>query len=194
MKPITATINASHTLPPITTIRTTYYRPERRSDVRWIVLHATHGAEGLGRAAATCRTLRERRVSAHYVLDTQAVIQCVPEDAEAWHAGRNANMRGIGIELCGSASQTREQWLDAQSLPMLENAARLIADICRRHTLPAALLTAPDLLAGRYGITTHAHVTAAFPSDTTHWDPGLGFPLREVIAAALHALERSDAP
>lgn len=130
---------------------------------------------------ANCSPLRKR--SAHYFVDTSEVIQCVRPDCEAWHAGTHANVYGIGIELCGQATQTREQWLDALSLPMLNIAARLVRDLCDAYAIPAQLLGPSDLQRYVHGITTHATISAAFPRETNHTDPGAGFPLTEFANA-----------
>ena len=132
--------------------------------------------------------MRLRRVSAHYCLDTRDVVRCVPENSEAWHAGKNANRHGIGIELCGSPYQTRADWLDDLSRPMLAHCARLLADLSVSHGIPLISRTAPELAELVPGVTTHAAVSSAFPADTSHWDPGPGFPLEELLEAARAAL------
>lgn len=130
------------------------------------------------------RPRKRARSSAHYILDGRDIVHLVDEEAEAWHAGATANKHGIGLELCGSPNQTREDWLDANSLPMLAHAARLIAELSERHQIPLRVCTGVDLGARRAGVTTHAFVTSAFPADTTHWDPGPAFPLHELVSAA----------
>jgi len=162
------------------------HRAHRRGKLLWIVLHCTAGREGPGRAIRCASYMRQSRraCSAHYVLDTRDIVRCVNDQAEAWHAGPTANMHGIGIELCGSPHQSREQWLDAQSLPMLENAALLIRNLSELHGIPLRVRTGHDLLERLPGVTTHAHVTTAFPEETTHWDPGPAFPLHELVQAA----------
>ena len=92
-------------------------------------------------------------------------------------------MHGIGVELCGRADQTREQWLDQSSLPMLCIAARLVAQLCLVHQIPPRLLSRDELRRVTPGITTHAAITDAFHGETTHSDPGAGFPLAEFVLA-----------
>ena len=170
---------------------TAHRRAVRRGPVLWLVLHSTEGYEGPGRAIACARWLakpkkRGRRSSAHYILDGRDIVHLVHDDAEAWHAGTTANKHGIGIELCGSARQTREQWLDAQSAPMLIHAAMLIRALADRHAIPLNVACAQDLKQFRRGVTTHADVTMAF-GETTHWDPGPSFPMMDLIIAARRA-------
>jgi len=159
-----------------------------------IIVHCTDGHEGPtkdGDVAAMFADpdLKPRR-SAHYVIDTDSVTQCVPDNLEAWHCGRTGNQRGIGIELCGRANQSYDQWHDALSLPMLSIAARLIAELCTRHNIPAVHLASPDLMANRGGITTHASVSIAW-GESSHTDPGPGFPMVKLVAAVRTALGRS---
>ena len=75
----------------------------------------------------------------------------------------------------------------AYSRAVLARAGRLAAVICARHRLPVVWLRAPELQAGRRGVTRHADVGTAFRR-TDHWDPGPGFPV-----VCFLALVRRDA-
>lgn len=119
------------------------------------------------------------QASAHYCVDDDSVICCVPPDRIAWHApGANAN--GIGIEHAGYARQSRTQWLDDYSLRMLQLSAALTAWLCKRFTIPAQFIMADHLRRGARGITTHAEVSRAF-GKSTHYDPGPFFPVTEYL-------------
>jgi N-acetyl-anhydromuramyl-L-alanine amidase AmpD len=120
------------------------------------------------------------KVSAHYCVDNDTVVQCVRDEDVAWHAP-GANHDGIGIEHSGRAKQTGRDWADAYSTAMLDRSAALVADLCRRHSIPVAWLYAADLLAGKRGITTHKAVSDAFKR-SSHWDPGTGFPVERYLA------------
>ncbi len=117
--------------------------------------------------------------SAHYAVDVAEVIQCVPENLQAWHDGDN--WQSIGIEICGQASWTREQWLSPDVYPVLERAAALVADIAARRGIP--IVHRPDDLRAP-GIRTHAEVTALLGLTEGHTDPGQGFPLDVCLALA----------
>lgn len=68
--------------------------------------------------------------SFHYAVDDMEVVQGVPENRTAWHAGDgigSGNMHGIGIEICYSKSGG-ERFEKAE-----DNAAELIADILKRY-------------------------------------------------------------
>jgi hypothetical protein len=176
-------------LPPIRFVQARWYRgAPRRFRPMWIVLHCTDGAEGPAKAedgAAELASIPEtgRKRSIHWIVDSNSIVQCVPTTCEAWHAGRTANMLGEGIELCGRASQTREEWMDATSLPMLALAARLVRSRADAWGIPLRFVSATQLRARLPGITTHAEITRAFPAETTHTDPGAGFPLADFLAA-----------
>lgn len=167
-----------------------YRRASRRSAPLWVVIHATHGAEGVGKARQGALELHRlpldappsKRRSAHVFVDTAEIVQCVPWLCEAWHAGKTANRYGEGIELCGRADQSAAQWLDAKSLPMLALGARLVRWRCEANSLPLEWLTASDLQQFRRGITSHAEISRAF-RESTHWDPGPAFPIGAFLDA-----------
>jgi N-acetyl-anhydromuramyl-L-alanine amidase AmpD len=186
-------IVAVRALPRIAFVESKWYRRSvRRGVPLWIVIHCTEGHEGAGKAFDCAHELANiaprdkggNPRSTHLVIDSADCIQCVPFEREAYHCGTTGNIYGEGIELCGMAEQTRAEWLDAQSLPMLAIAAHVIkwrSDVLR---LPLVHVTAEGLRAKQPGITTHADITAAFPRDTTHTDPGPNFPLAELLEAA----------
>ncbi len=131
-------------------------------------------------------------VSAHYCVDADSVIQCVREKDIAWHA-RGGNTNSIGVELAGFASQTRRDWGDPYSAAVLERAAGLVAQVCRRRRVPVRWLVAEDLVAGRRGLTGHSEVSDAF-KQSDHWDPGDGFPVEafvDQVRAAQQAQRRA---
>lgn len=178
---------AAPALPPLRVLLAKYKRAQRRHAPIWIVIHCTAGAEGKGKAWDGAHELHNcpptRKRSAHYFVDSAEVVQCVAPNSEAWHAGKHANVYGIGIELCGRATQTRAQWLDGDSLPTLRLAARLVHELCATYQIPKVLLSGDQLQRVLPGITTHAAVSAAFPAETDHTDPGPHFPLEEFVAA-----------
>jgi N-acetyl-anhydromuramyl-L-alanine amidase AmpD len=157
-----------------------------------IVLHATDGCEGVTKDTDCAAMFAapflegETKRSAHYVIDANSVTHCVRDEFVAWHCGHQGNTIGIGIELCGRADQTRAQWLDALSLPMLCIAARLCADLCHVWSIPVRVVNDRGLLAGAAGITTHSFVSMAW-RETDHHDPGPGFPLGAFVTAVAQA-------
>lgn len=120
------------------------------------------------------------KVSAHYCVDANSIVQCVRDQDVAW-AAPGANSDGIQIEHAGRAKQTGRDWSDAYSTAMLERSATLVAELCRKYKIPVTWLYAADLVAGKRGITTHDAVSKAFKRGN-HWDPGTGFPAERYLA------------
>ncbi len=132
------------------------------------------------------------QASAHYCVDEDSIVQCVDERDVAWGAP-GANKNGVHVELAGRAAQTDRDWSDDYSNAELELAAKLVADVCSRNSIPVAFVDAEGLLSGERGITTHVTITAAGRlakergqandmTKNTHWDPGHSFPMDEFIA------------
>jgi N-acetyl-anhydromuramyl-L-alanine amidase AmpD len=165
----------------------------RRIDL--IVIHTMESDEK-GESAENCAQWFRNptaKVSAHYCVDADSIVQCVRDVDVAW-AAPGANSNGIQIEHAGRAKQTGREWADAYSTAMLDRSAALVAELCRKHTIPATWLYAADLKAGRRGITTHKAVSDAFKR-STHWDPGSGFPVEGYLSRVRAALgEAGDVP
>lgn len=151
---------------------------------RWIVLHSMEAPEKGDCAELVARYFARpsTKASAHFCVDNDSIVQCVPAERVAWHAP-GANQYGIGIEHAGYARQTAAQWRDGYSLAMLDLSARLCAELVHHFAIPCEFVAAADLRAQRAGITTHREVTRAWPDKGTHTDPGSGFPLREYLDA-----------
>ncbi|NUT55155.1 MAG: N-acetylmuramoyl-L-alanine amidase [Thermoleophilia bacterium] len=132
------------------------------------------------------------KVSAHYCVDANSIVQCVRDQDVGWHAP-GANHDGIGIEHAGRAKQTGREWEDEYSESMLEQSAKLVASLCRTYKIPVAWLYAADLKAGKRGITTHDAVSKAFKRGS-HWDPGTGFPIERYLALVRASLGEAGGP
>lgn len=76
-------------------------------DAEFIVVHNTaNDAPAANEIAYMIRN--DLETSFHYAIDDKYVVQGIPEDRNAWHAGDGAegkgNRKGIGIEICYSLS------------------------------------------------------------------------------------------
>lgn len=154
---------------------------------RLIVVHCMEAAETHGTAESVAAWFAGKRgeapkTSAHYCVDDNGIVCCVPSDRVAWHAP-GANSDGIGVELAGYARQTHDEWLDPYSRAMLMQAARLLAALSLKHDIPLTFVGEPNVLAGHHGVTTHAIISHAYKK-STHTDPGPGFPMDMLIAWA----------
>lgn len=147
----------------------------RKVDV--VVLHSMEMDEKGTTAESCAQWFRNpaAKVSAHYCVDANSIVQCVREKDIAWHAP-GCNHNGIGIEHAGRARQSRAEWLDDYGVAMLNRSAVLVAHVCQRHRIPVTWLHPADLVAGKRGITSHNNVSKAFHRGS-HWDPGPGFPM-----------------
>ena len=109
--------------------------------IRQLILHYTGmktGAEAEARLADP-----EARVSAHYLLhEDGGIVQMVPEELRAWHAGRSRwrgrddlNGSSIGIELVNPGHEWGYRpFAEAQMRQLL----RLVADLSVRHGIDRA--------------------------------------------------------
>ena len=70
----------------------------------------------------------DRGASAHAFVDWEDVVQTIPYDEVAWHAGPTANSRYIGIELCRPSSHEPDKFERVWN-----NAVSLFADLFREH-------------------------------------------------------------
>lgn len=71
-----------------------------------------------------------KQVSYHYAVDDKEIVQGIPENRNAWHAGDGngkGNREGIAIEICYSKSGG-ERFMRAE-----QNAADLVVDILNRY-------------------------------------------------------------
>ena len=115
--------------------------------------------------------------SIHVCVDSNSAVQCLPDGDTAWHSGNwTVNLRSLGIELAGTASQNKQQWGDPYSLAELRQAAKIVAMWCRKYDIPAVHLTPMGVKNGKRGICGHNDVTAAFKTVGGHTDPGQQFP------------------
>jgi N-acetyl-anhydromuramyl-L-alanine amidase AmpD len=121
-------------------------------------------------------------VSVHYVVGPDDICQGKSEDLIAYHVG-TANPGTIGIEQCGYAAFTRDQWLAAGDPTIqLTNLAELMADISARNPLIGLrwLADGEALYAWNNkhtlgGWVTHKQLSRIGIS-TGHTDPGDGYP------------------
>src|SRR4051812_2758191 len=97
--------------------------------VRRVVIHTTEFGKGFpepsksgqAHAVAGYFTQASSGGSAHYVIDVEHEEHCVHDNAIAWHAPPNSG--SIGIEVCGRAAYTHEQWLSDDLKPLLNKVA-----------------------------------------------------------------------
>ena len=154
-----------------------------------IVIHGTvspceaGGARNIAHFFAT----ETNKTSAHYVVDPGEVIQCVGDHTVAYHAPPNQD--SIGVELCDPVTGSAARWNDANHTAMLERAADLVAQLCLAYKVPIVKLSSGQLVAGQHGICGHVDVSNAW-HQTTHTDPGAGFPWDRFMTLVKAATDR----
>lgn len=111
--------------------------------------------------------------------------QLLGPEAGPFHAPP-LNKTWWGICIPGRANQTREQWLDPESLAGIRAVAAFIVQKSQIDGFPLEFVDAAGLKAGRRGYTSHYQVSLAF-HQTDHTDPGPSFPW-DVLAAEITAL------
>jgi len=167
----------------ITFTRSRWYQPGPRGvAIDLVVLHTTEGGHNAQDVADFCQN-RSDKVSAHFFVDNNSIVQGV-KVADIAYAAPGANRNGIQIEQVGFAAYTEADWLGPH-LGTLCNTARLLAHCFRRYQIPITPVDPQGLAAGHRGVTTHKWVNDAF-HDSTHTDPGPGYPLDKVIQLGWH--------
>jgi len=113
---------------------------------------ATPGASSSNESAYFHNAYRE--ASAHFFVDYSAIVQIIPENEIAWHAGPTANHRDLSVELCHftDPEKFQETW---------KRGVWLAADICLRYGFDPGNI---------YQMHTHAWVSETW-GETDHTDP-----------------------
>lgn len=161
-----------------------------------LVVHSMEGPEGDQSAESCARYFANHPgvdsrgkpsfPSAHVCGDNNSRVRCVL-DRDVANAAPGANHNGLHYEFPGTATQTRDQWLDPYGQGALDQGAAQFAEWVTAYDLPVRFVDHLELLAGQVsgtrvrGITTHAAVARAF-GRSTHWDPGPGFPMDDLLA------------
>ncbi|SHI63832.1 N-acetylmuramoyl-L-alanine amidase [Clostridium cavendishii DSM 21758] len=92
--------------------------------------------------------------SAHYFVDWNGVIQIIPGNEQAWHAGGYANRNYLSIEMCNPRSGNIEQFNEGY-----KNTVELAASICKSNGWNSA-----------NNIFSHKYISDTY-RQTDHQDP-----------------------
>ncbi len=171
---------------------------------RILVIHFTSGASARS-SAEWFRAPQNRSSSAHLVIDRDgSVVQCVPFDTVAWHAGRSQwkglvglNRHSLGIELANWGDLTRRgaAWVTSTGMPIPDpvmaahrngNPDGSRSPIGWEPYPEAQLRTATEIaraLAETYGIAEIVGHDDIAP--TRKSDPGPAFPMERLRAAVI---------
>ena len=130
-----------------------------------LVIHDTDNA---GATAQNNRDYFNRiyaSASAHCFVDWNNVIQTIPENEVAWHAGYTANHRYLSIEMCEPANHNV-----AQFNTMYQKAVELSADICKRYGWSANNIVSHYWCSITFGETDHEDPIAFLKDYGKSWD------------------------
>jgi N-acetyl-anhydromuramyl-L-alanine amidase AmpD len=117
-----------------------YYEPRRAPRaIRRIIIHITDGGPNINGTVSWFRNPikdgKPRKVSAHYIVGRNGeVVQMVPENDVAWHAG-SANGDSIGIEHNARAPRPGKPALYPTAAQYCSSAA-LVRWLCDRYGIP----------------------------------------------------------
>ena len=114
-------------------------RPGTKHKKQWIVIHETAnkskgaGAKNHAKYLHNLAKADSTYLSWHYTVDDKDIIQHIPDDEIAWHAGDGnnpdgGNYAGIGIEICVNPESDFEV--------AKQKAAELVAHLLAKHNLP----------------------------------------------------------
>ena len=78
----------------------TQNRPENALTANGIVVHNTANMGDTAQQNRDYFNTSNADSSVHFVVDADTIIQCIPINEVAWHAGPTANRLYLGIELC----------------------------------------------------------------------------------------------
>jgi N-acetylmuramoyl-L-alanine amidase CwlA len=161
--------------------------------IKRIVIHCTAGSDGKG-AMGTANYFKQQAAggSAHYVIDSDEVLQTAYDSVVCWHAPPNTH--SLGVEMCCSlADKGKGHWGRADHVSMMKLTATLVAQLCLAYGIPAKRLTVAQVKAGQEGICGHVDVSDAF-KQSSHWDPGPYFPWAVFMAMVNAEIARITKP
>lgn len=148
-----------------------------RMGTKFVVIHdmesdSLDGVEAYFRNGATADC-----VGAHFgiagAIGKTTARQWADTDSLVYHAV-GGNHEGVGIELCGYASQSRAKWVLRRGQRVA--LAELVARLCHRYKLGEP--------AHGTNVLGHGDVTRLFKVPGGHTDPGPNFPWDAVIRLA----------
>jgi len=142
-----------------------YNRPGTALAPQGLTIHetATPGATAANESAYFHNAYRS--ASAHFFVDSSYIIQIIPENEVAWHAGPTANTRFLSIEMCHFTDEERfaEVWA---------RTVWLAADICNRYGFDPSnfdQLNTHAWVSEQWGETDHTDPTGYFSAHGKTW-------------------------
>lgn len=183
---------------------------KRTKNLRLIVIHSAvmdtkiTGAENLAKYLES--GAGGRKVSWHYSVDPDSIAASLDEDYIGYHCGSaTVHSMSLGIE---QSAQSPDDWASPLHQLMLDQVARLIADICYRHKISPEPLSGAQLKEVVYGTDPNRAYTSGIVSHrlvnknsgiiddarSSHTDPGIGYPWGQLWELSKNYLAQYDTP
>lgn len=112
-------------------------RPGKSNPTKYVTLHDTGNTSNGAGAKNHAKYLKgdsaaNAKVSYHYTVDDTCIVQHLPDNETAFHAGDGPNGPGnatsIGVEICINS--------DGNLTAATDRAAMLVAHLCKKHNIP----------------------------------------------------------
>lgn len=162
----------------------------RRSPVSLIAIHTMEAPEGKQTAENVAEYFKRVDASAHWCVDNDSRVRVVKDEDTAWTLP-GANSRSLNIEIAGYAKQDAEDWADEYSIDALDIAALCAAEWCVKYDIPIRKLTDDQIRSGAKGFVGHVDTNRVY-KQSTHWDPGPGFPWSYFLGRVAHFVEKNS--
>lgn len=134
-----------------------YNNPKIAFQSQCVVIHETANPEDNAQMEYRYFNSANRQASAHFFIDADEIIQTIETSVISWHAGRTANFKFWGIELCNTSDP-------AKFKKIWNKAVWLTAHLFRNVAKPGIFVVTPD------NLMSHAEVSARW-GETDHRDP-----------------------
>ena len=121
-----------------------------------VVLHETATPEATAQSEWNYFNNNSVKASAHAFIDWKEVIQAIPYDEQAWHAGQTANKIFIGVEMCNTSDPAKFEMV-------YQNTLNLISDLFIQFNLGYCdknNLMSHNEVSIKWGETNHTDPTA----------------------------------
>lgn len=152
---------------------------KRKLPIRFVVMHTPEALEDYVGDDTTAEgvskyfTTTERSASASANIDSDSIIEFLPEDHVTFHC-RNYNTEGYGVECGWKASSWGKN--PAKDQAVIRNVARFLAPRVKRWNVPPRFLVKSQIDAGMRGFTSHGQL-----DPTRRSDPGTNFPWNDLF-------------
>ncbi|MCD2348363.1 peptidoglycan recognition protein family protein [Clostridium guangxiense] len=105
------------------------------------------------------------KTSAHYFVDWDYVIQALPEDEVAWHAGYTANHKFLSVEMCVPYGQDTLKFN-----AVYKNTVDLVVAICKKYGWSSSNIYSHNWVSQAYHETDHTDPIGYLNQYGKSWD------------------------